>query len=506
MTTNITSSRSFSQTICFWLGFAILLSLSGCSDDSESSTGYIQLYNLSSNSPSIYLTVDKENDDNFNEKIHTPVAYTQVSSRLAYDADTYDIELAWQSEYNNQYDLELVYQDQLKVNSDAIEFVVIAEDIKSPDVMVYEIPVRDDDELASDSDDEVFNIRALNMHAEFAGVDIYFSQSDETFNEANLLNQNNYSQMSDNQKVAIDDYIFYLTLSGSDDVLFTSQSIAFPYASEYIMVIRKNTGVGSSPFILDLVSTSAINQYSDTNSAASYRIYNGIVEHELLTGYEGTVDFHLNAIDDSPEVTTLNYGQFSQSNILDSGDYSMSLVSSLSQSPIISNHLLALSENTDKTVLFYLLEEAVDEDGDGDIDENDDGYIDEKTITINSLVVDNSQSDNIYSHQMKVINLIDQDEIIDDFTNIKVYFVKSDEIIATAEQSLTAIFAKPSSVELVNNTYQVFTIGQLDSSEIILSSSELILDETSKDQFIILEKSDDSATGYNMKFVNQSDE
>jgi len=312
--------------------------------------------------------------------------------------------------------------------------------------------------------------------------------------------------MSDNQKVAIDDYIFYLTLSGSDDVLFTSQSIAFPYASEYIMVIRKNTGVGSSPFILDLVSTSAINQYSDTNSAASYRIYNGIVEHELLTGYEGPVDFHLNAIDDSPEVTTLNYGQFSQSNILDSGDYSMSLVSSSSQSPILSNHLLALSENTDKTVLFYLLEEAVDEDGDGDIDENDDGYIDEKTITINSLVVDNSQSDNIYSHQMKVINLIDQDEIIDDFTNIKVYFVKSDEIIATAEQSLTAIFAKPSSVELVNNTYQVFTIGQLDSSEIILSSSELILDETSKDQFIILEKSDNSATGYNMKFVNQSDE
>jgi hypothetical protein len=82
---------------------------------------------------------------------------------------------------------------------------------------------------------------------------------------------------------------------------------------------------------------------------------------------------------------------------------------------------------------------------------------------------------------MKVINLIDQDEVIDDFSSIKVYFVRRDEIIDTADQSLTATFANPSAVTLLNNTYTVYVIGKLDSSDIILSSSGLILNEESRD-------------------------
>ena len=174
------------------------------------------------------------------------------------------------------------------------------------------------------------------------------------------------------------------------------------------------------------------------------------------------------------------------------------------QSPIISNHLLVLNENTDKTVFFYLLEKAVDEDGDGDIDENGDGDIDDIEITVNSLVVDNNQSSSIYQHQMKVVNLIDQDEIIDNFSSIKVYFVRNDETIESAAQSLTALFATPSSVNLLNNTYNVYVIGRLDSSDIILSSTQITLDEASVDQFIILEKNAETATGYTMTFANQT--
>lgn len=488
----------------FLLTILLSLALFGCGGDDNDGIGYIQLYNLSANAPGIYLTVDKYDDDDFDEKIHSPILFTKTSSRLTYENDTYDIELAWQNEHNNQYDLEVVYESQLPVNTDTVEFVVITEDIKAPSVIVYEIPVRDDDELDDDNDDEIFNIRVLNMHTWSEGVDMYYSESDETFNEAKLLNQTSYSEMSVNQKIAQDGYIFYLTSAGSDEVLYKSQDIDFPYASEYIMVIRANTGVGSSPFMLDKISTSSIQEYPDVNSEASYRVFNAIIEHELLPEYENTFDFHIDAIDDSPEVSALKFGEFSQSIMTDSGDYSMNLVTPIEQSPIISNHLLALNENTDKTVFFYLLEEAVDEDGDGDIDEDGDGYIDEIEITINSLVVDNNQSDSIYNHQMKVINLIDQDEIIDDFASIKVYFVRSDEIIETAEQYLTAIFAKPSSVDLLNNTYTVYVIGRLNSSDIILSSSELILNEDSKDQFIILEKDLNSASGYRMIFANQT--
>jgi len=490
-----------------FLTFLLSLSLLGCGGgDDDDGTGYIQLYNLSANAPGIYLTTDKYDDDDFDEKTHSPILFSQISTRLTYDKDTYDIELAWQNEYNNNYDLEIVHESELKVSKNTVEFIVVTEDIRTPTVLFYNIPVRDDDEIDDDNDDDIFNIRVLNMHTLSAGVDMYYSESHETFNEATLLNQTSYSEMSTNQKIAQDGYIFYLTSASSDEVLYTSEDIDFPYASEYIFVIRANTGVGSSPFILDILSTSSAYEYSDADSEASYRVFNAIVEYEDLPNYDKFFDFHLDGIDDSPEVSALAFGEFSQSIIIDSGDYSMSLVSSLDQSTIISNHLLALNVNTDKTVFFYLLEEAVDEDGDGDIDEDGDGYIDETDFTINSLVVDNNQSSSIYSHQMKVINLIDQDEVIDDYSSIKVYFVRNDEIIATAEQYLTAIFAQPSSFTLLNNTYTVYVIGKLDSSDIILSASELILNEDSKDQFIILEKDLNSATGYSAKFANQTSE
>ena len=506
MTGNNFFNLNLKQILPLSIGVIFSLGLFGCgSDDDDDSTGYIQLYNVSANAPGMHLIVDKYDDDDFEEKTHSAVSFTNVSSRLTYDTDTYDIELAWQNEYNNQYDLETIFEDQLKVSGDTVEFIVIAEDIKNPTVLMYEIPVRDEDEIDDDNDDEVFNVRVLNMHTWSEGVDIYYSEHDATFNEAVLLDQTTYTVMADNQKIAQDDYIFYLTSASSDEVLYTSQDLTFPYAAEYIIVIRENTGAGSSPFTLDIVTTTSVQEYSDTNAEASYRIYNGIIEHELLTTYENSFDFHINTIDDSPEITALTFGQFSPSIITNSGDYSMSLVSSIDQSPLISHHLLPLNENSDKTIFFYLLEEAVDEDGDGDIDENGDGQIDKTEITVNSLVVNNSANESIYSHQMTIINLIDQDEIVDDFSSIKAYFVRSDEVIETADQSLTAIFANPNTVELLNNTYSVYIIGRLNTSDVILTSTELTLDEDSKSQFIILEKDVNSATGYKMSFANQTD-
>lgn len=496
----------FKPSTPLWFGLLSSLTLFGCGSSDDSSTGYVQLYNLSANSPGIYLTVDQYDDDDYSEQTYSAISFTKIGSRFAYDPDTYDIELAWQNEYNNQYDLETIYEQPLKINSDTTEFIVIAGDIKDPSILVYDIPVRDDDEIDDDNDDDVFNIRTLNMHNWSGGIDIYYSESDETFNEAKLLNQANYSVMSDNQKLPQDEYIFYITSVGSTEVLFTSPDITFPYASEYVIAVRANTGVGSSPFMIDLVSTSSVQAYVDTNAEASYRVYNGIIEHELLPKYESSFDFYINSIDDTPEVSALNFGEFSPTTLINSGDYGMSLVTPNEQSIMINNHLLALNENTEKTIFFYLLEEAVDEDNDGDIDENGDGHIDEIEITVNSLIVENSQTESIYSHQMTVVNLIDQDEIIDDFTNVKVYFVRNDEIIETADQYLTAIFATPSTVILLNNTYTVYVIGKLNSSDIVLATTQLTLDEESKNQFVILEKNAASATGYKMSFANQTED
>jgi hypothetical protein len=494
--------KAYSSLIRIPLIAIILGGLAGCGgSDSDGNVGYIQLYNASSNSPNIYLTVDQYDDDDFNEKTHSGIAYSGVSSRFEYDTDTYDIELAWQDEYNGTNDLEVVYGNSLKIRNDIVSFMVIAEDIKTPNVFVYEIPLRDDNERDDDYDDELFNLRFLDMHAESNNIDIYLSKSDETINEAVLIAQSSYAEMSDNRKLKQDDYVFYISTSGNREVLYQSNEISFQYASEYILVVRKNQGAGSSPYIIDVVSATTSTEFPHANSEVELKVYNGITEHELLPNYQGVFDFYIGAVDDSAEIPSLAFGQMSDTIQFDFGDYSINLQTPNSSETIIENHLLSLNENSNKTVFFYLVEDDVDEDGDGDVDEDGDGYVDEIEITLNSLVVDNSQSEGIYNHKISIVNLIDDD----DFTFVDVYFVLSDEIIATADNLIMVPYVNPKTINLLNNTYSVYVIGNDGTSDIVFNTFELILNESSKDQFLILEKDIYATTGYKVTLTDQND-
>jgi len=478
----------------------ILGGLTGCESSDDDGLGYIQLYNASSNAPDIYLTVDQYDDDDYDERTHSSISYSKVSSRLEYETDSYDIELAWQDEYNDTDDLETIYETQLQIKKDVVKFIVIAEDIQTPNVLIYDLQVRDDDERDDDNDDDLFNIRFLNMGANSDIIDIYVSESDETFNEAEIVAQStSYTEMTTNQKMEQDDYVFYITAAGSEEILYQSKEISFAYSSEHIILIRENQGAGSSPFIIDLVSTSTSTEVPDATSDAEYKIYNGIIEHELLPSYYGVFDVYIDNIDDSAEISSLAFSEMSDSMPINFGDYGISLTNSDTNEPLIENHLFSLSENSDKTIFFYLLEEDVDEDDDGDVDEDGDGYVDEIEITLNSLVVDNSQGKGIYNHNINVINLIDDD----DFTFVDVYFVLNDEIVETADNSIVVPYITPKTINLLNNTYSVYIIGNDDSSDIILNSFELTLTEDSKEQFLILEKDSNSVTGYKALLADQ---
>jgi len=476
---------------------ALLVGLTGCgSDDGSDGLGYIQLYNASPNSPSILLVVGKDDDDNFDEEINSGVGYTKASSYLSYSTDTYDIALSWQDE-DDIDDLEIIYETQLTVIDDAIQFVVVSEDITAPEILFFNIDLIDDE---NDDDDELFNLRFLNMHSWPGGIDIYLSESDETFEQAELLGQYTYTELSDNHKLDQDDYVFYITSAGSSEVLYQSEEVSYQSVSQSMMIIRQNSGPGTSPFSLDRVTDSySVTEYADANSEAQFRVYNGIVEHDLLLGYEGNFDLHLNGVDESAEVSSLQVGDFSTPILTDFGDYSISLTKPSNNDPIIENHLLTLSVNSDKTIFFYLLEEEVDEDGDGDFDEDGDGIVDEWEITVNSLVVDNSQNGNIYTHQINIINLIDE------YSQLDVYFVQNNETIETAENDVTARYGQPRSITLNNNSFQVYIIAEDESSELILTTEELTLNEESEDLFLILEERADSPTGYKMFFAKQKE-
>ena len=316
----------------------------------------------------------------------------------------------------------------------------------------------------------------------------------------NQLSSSLIKELSENKKLDQEDYTFYITKSGSTEVLFTSDELNFDYPSQYVMVIRENSGAGNSPYVLDRVASSSTTEYQDLNAEAKFQVFNGVLEHELISTYKSSFDLYVDGIDDSAEVSALNTGQFSEFLTLDKGDYGIDITAKGDKEPLLKNHLLTLPENTIKTVFFYLKEEDVDDDGDGDVDEDDDGKVDEVEVKINSIVVASKKRESIYDHGITMVNLVDDD----DFERIEFFFVRSNETIETANYNKLVDYEDAKSIILVNNTYQVYAIATFDGSSTILNSTELTLDEDSNELFMIIQNEPESPTGYSLMITEQN--
>ena len=99
-----------------------------------------------------------------------------------------------------------------------------------------------------------------------------------------------------------------------------------------------------------------------------------------------------------------------------------------------------------------------------------------------------------------MVNLSDSD----DFSRVKFYFVENDEVISTADNTLSVLQESNSSITLINNTYDVFAIATIEGSDIIMDSFQLTLDEDSVEQFLIFAPDDSASTGFSMTLVDQN--
>jgi hypothetical protein len=483
-----------SLMLCISLSMFVL---TGCSSDDEEGTGYVKFYNASPNAPGIFLTVDENLDDDDDDEIevtYSSIDYTEVSGNNALDTDTYFIELAWQDEESSdRSDLEIIYENSVSIKSDEISFIALTGDVRDPEVLRFAIDVIDDD-------DDLFNIRLLNIHEEIQSVDLYVSKDNETFNEAEFLATVNYQTLSDNIKLDQDQYIFYITLPGSSDVIYTSVDQSYTVVSQYIIVLRGNTGVGTSDFSIDSIGTNGITELQDVDSEAEFGFYNAIASNDYLPGYQGLIDIDVKIGDDSEVmIDNLSKGAFSVSTITSNGDYAFDVTNADTDELYISDALLSLQENADNTIFLYGRKDAVDEDEDGDVDENGDGIVDDYEIVIKSLTLTKSSSASIYSHGIQVVNLADSE----DFSRVTFYFVLNDEIIATADNLLSVLQENSGSLTLLNNTYDIYAIATIDGTETVLDSLELVLDENSQEQYLIFEQDIYASSGYQMLLVNQ---
>jgi len=491
---------------CFAASLLLFILLGCDSSDDSSGEGFVKLYNLSKDSPSIYLTVDEDlteesGDDNEHyEQTYSSVAYGDMHSNISVASQDYYYQLAWQDDDSSSTeDLSVIYENTLALTEDTIQMIVLSDSILSPQVTIHSIPVIDDED---DTTNDLFNLRVLNMHSSQQAVNFYLSKENESFNEAILVGQFEYQQLSDNQKMDQDDYIFYIATAGSDEVLFRSNSIPFLYSSQNIMVIKDNLGAGTSPYVLDKLSDSTVIEYVDADAEAQFSAYNAVAKSEYLSDYNEAFALHINGVDNTPAVAYLPYGEISNALRFASGDYSLDLITIEESTPLLSNHLLSLDENANKTIFFYAEQEYIDSDNDGNIDENGDGIIDEIALNLFSLIVENSALSSIYEHEIELVNLIQSDE----FSQVEVFFVRQDEDIESANFHREVSYKSTNAILLKNNSYQVFVIAKDNGSSIILNSFELVLNEESKEQFLVLEAYENSPTGYKATLISQTPE
>jgi len=485
---------------------ATLASCSSSDDDNDNDNGYIKFYNASPDSSAIFMTVDEDVDNDEDDEYETTfssVAYASAGSRIGLEAQDYHVELSWQDEDSSQRsDLEIAFETQLEILADHTHWIVMNGSIQSPSVNIYSIAERDDEEVSDDQDKDLFNLRVVNLHRQHTNIDLYISLSDETYEEATLLSTLVLESISDNVKFAQDQYKFYITDAGATDILYESSEINYLYNAQYVAVIRQNSGIGGSPFVIDVITNTGLAHYDDEDSLAQISVYNGLNQNAYMPDYQTALNINIQGVTEVPTIEALGFSQLSQSFPVSSGDYNLDLSNPLNDHPLLQNRLLSLPQNTNKTVFLFWDEEAIDKDGDGNVDENDDGIIDEVRPIVRTLVVDNSDLDRLYDKQVTMINLVKTDL----FSSVTVYFVKSDEIISTADSYRNLPEGVSTSVILRNNTYHVFAVASIDNNDIIIDEFTLTLDEASKDQFLLLEYSDNNSSGFALKLVDQTPE
>lgn len=464
------------------LAALLITGVSGCSDDDDEATptGYLKLYNVSSNSPAVYLTID-DND-------YTSIDFGESAGLYEINTGSYEFELSYKEDED---DFTLINENDdsatLTIGDGVVDLVVVSGSIEAPVITTFEYADENPDE-----DTDEFALRLLNTHDDSVGV--YISADDETFAEAELLATLSTLTLSDSLYQTTDSYKFYISSDGGATADYESESIYFPYTTQYVITVRENTGPGDSPYTIDRLSKSiGAVEYSDVESVAEVRVYNGLSQHADLASYADQLDLDVIADGVTTNIATaLNKGEFSSTLTLDANDYALYLTATGDSDYLTENNrFFNLEKNSDKTVFLYT-DEVNNYTSDGD---NDDTTYEVEAV-VRTLVESNSNNISLLDHTIKVINFVD------DFPLLGIYFVKSDESFEDATTSLTSSFANTKTVTVSNNTYDILIIASSNDETVRLDSVTYTFDETTGDQFMIIEEDDASTSGYKVTFAS----
>ncbi|MCC2617258.1 DUF4397 domain-containing protein [Aestuariibacter halophilus] len=437
---------------------ALSLGLAGCggSDDnnSEFPDGYLQFYNGSANSAVTTMS-------GVEQGTLGSAAFGDATSMFSLDAGDVDIEF-----YRTDSDDQQVLVDEMTVNLSEGDktLVMLTGDYSNPVFSEYTF----------EREDMVdhFRLFATSTIETNGSYDVYMSDSGAPFESANLLGTVTYQGFDefaywdgdeDSDDFDEGEYTIYLTAPGGSEVLFESPTINFGFATEYVLAIRESTGAIQDAVQIDLITnSSSVTTYADTDATAQYRIYNS------LDG-DATLTVSLDGNDTEGQEIALDANTLSDFTDIEFGDYRLS-AQNADASLSFNNRLVTLNQGQSKAIVLYMDAEQ----------------------KLSSLSFAESNLPQVYDKEVRAVNLVP------DFVDVDLYFVRKDETIESAQFVLSSIdFGESKELSLPSDFYELIAVydGNEDTQQLLDRTQLLGLNEE-QNYIITIEPSTDSPTGY----------
>ncbi|MFT2092082.1 DUF4397 domain-containing protein [Paraglaciecola sp. 2405UD69-4] len=441
----------------------LLLSACGGSGGNGNDTfndSYIQFYNGSANSAT---TLMAEVDGN----LLGSATYGDASSLITLEKGELELEF-----YRIDADDQEVTLEEMTVNlkNGDKSLIILSGDYETPSFIEYTY-TREDLE-------DHFRVFATSVIADGQSYDLYMSEAGEPFSAANFLGAVNYQQLdefeywdgdSDSDDFDEGEYIIYLTESGSTEPFFESATISFAFDTEYVIALRTTTGAIQDNVVVDLIiNSSSVGNYADDDATAQYRIYNSLDD-------DASIDLTLAGNDDNTEQElSLGANELSDFTEIEFGDYRLS--ASLDESTAFNNRLITLNQGESKAVVLY---RNADE-------------------ALTAISFEESNLPQVFDHQIQIVNLAP------DFFDIDFYFVRKDETIESAEYLVAGLdYEESRSITLPSDFYELIAVFEDNNdTQVLLDRTELLGINEEVNYIITVEKTDDSATGFEISVLN----
>lgn len=433
------------------LPLSLLSVLAGCGgSDSTSSTGYVQLYNGSYNSPYTRLFVA--------ETERSGADFADVTTRHNYSTGTYDLSF----EYIDANDSYITISEQeVSIKGDKTQLVVMSGNFDEPTFTELSVPT------SSDADE--FNLGFYNIAGEETNYDIYLATNDGVFESATLFASARHLNELDLQTIDEGYYTIYITPAGSSDVMYESSSVYFYDEASYVAIIRPSYATEDEGITLDVITNNNyVTELKHQSALGQLRFINTVDDYSPVsfTATRGTT---------TQTTTTVASDTYTDYVELSPNSYSIAMYDEQGVK-LADNFLMTLEREQSAVGIFY-----------NDIDNG-----------LRMMNVKENLTPSSYSHTVSVVNLI-QSYAGQTVTDVDVYFTLDGETVDDTNNLIDGLDRYDQEEEVVENEiYTVYAVYEDNGQQIVLIQQS-DMDFTQEGNYLlILEQDETSASGYKM--------